>query len=238
MAIIIGDIHGDFAMAQAFLEYKPESKHVALGDYVDPRDPKITFEEELACLEILLDSGAELLWGNHDLSYTSEQLWHCSKSRLSQIKTLAIRYQTPRSRLKAAYGVDGWLCTHAGVSTACAHDLAAADAPVEAGDMNSLADWINAEFERTLAVNTNKCASRGPLFYVGYARGGTDKYGGIFWYDPRWEPSNPPDPRLMQIFGHTTTEGPLRKGNHINIHIEDGWWIFDTETDKFVRLRK
>jgi hypothetical protein len=28
----------------------------------------------------------------------------------------------------------------------------------------------------------------------------------------------------------------MRKGKHVNIHIEDGWWVFDTETEGFVRL--
>ena len=37
MAIVIGDIHGDAAMARAFLDYHPQEVHVALGDLVDSR---------------------------------------------------------------------------------------------------------------------------------------------------------------------------------------------------------
>ncbi|KAA0894255.1 hypothetical protein [Oryzomonas rubra] len=69
MAIVIGDIHGDLPMAQAFLHYKLETEHVALGDFVDSRDPQVTFDQKLACLDLLLGSGAELLWGNHYLAY-------------------------------------------------------------------------------------------------------------------------------------------------------------------------
>jgi hypothetical protein len=77
---------------------------------------------------------------------------------------------------------------------------------------------------------------KGPLFYRDWTRGGEDPFGGIFWYDPQWEPSHFPDPRFKQIFGHTKVAGPMRKGNHVNIHIEDGWWVFDTESEGFVRL--
>jgi hypothetical protein len=60
MTIIIGDIHGDLAMTRAFLAYKPEVEHVSLGDIVDSRDPLKPFDEELACLDLLLDSGCEV----------------------------------------------------------------------------------------------------------------------------------------------------------------------------------
>jgi hypothetical protein len=35
MAIIIGGIHSNIKKAQAFLTYRFEEKHIALGDYVD-----------------------------------------------------------------------------------------------------------------------------------------------------------------------------------------------------------
>ena len=38
MAIVVGDIHGDLSMAQAFLSYKPSEIHIALGDLVDSRN--------------------------------------------------------------------------------------------------------------------------------------------------------------------------------------------------------
>jgi hypothetical protein len=69
MAIIIGDIHGDFPMTRAYLDYKPEVEHVSLGDIVDSRDTKVTADEELASLDLLLASDAVLLWGNHVLAY-------------------------------------------------------------------------------------------------------------------------------------------------------------------------
>ena len=271
MAIIIGDIHGDLAMAQTFLAYKPEAEHVALGDLVDSRNPKTTFEDELACLELLLESEAVLLWGNHDLTYTVEKPWSHFKQHsgiihlterwtagddyltraseekgfLNPFDILTARYEKARSRgrFKAAYGVDGWLCTHAGVSTALTSALP--DCPWDCGDMEQIADWLNLEFLRELATPRIRRFAEpegpfgeGPLFNIGEMRGGHDKFGGILWYDHRWEPSRPPDPRLRQLFGHTQVEGPMRKNGWINVHIDDGlfYWVFDTETDDFAML--
>jgi len=75
MAIIVSDIHADIKKAQAFLAYKPDAEHIFLGDLIDSRDPKVTFEDELACLELILASDATLIWGNHDLAYTRLRPW-------------------------------------------------------------------------------------------------------------------------------------------------------------------
>ncbi|KAB0667702.1 hypothetical protein F6V25_03120 [Oryzomonas japonica] len=270
MAIIIGDIHGDLAMARAFLDYKRNVEHVALGDFVDSRDPKVTFEDELACLELLINSDAVLLWGNHDLAYTPERPWGCftrhgfinapeiprwtdGNDYLTRVYNengalycrdiFESRYHIAREKkqITAAYAADGWLCTHAGASTALAADMP--DCPWETSDPVAISSWLNAEFAKEFAIPRRRFSERpvglygvGPLFFTDWTRGGSDTYGGIFWYDPQWEPQRPPDSRIKQIFGHTKTEGPMRKVNHINIHIEDGWWVFNTESEEFARL--
>ncbi|OGU15467.1 MAG: hypothetical protein A2076_19005 [Geobacteraceae bacterium GWC2_53_11] len=82
MAIIIGDIHGDIEKAKAFLDYEQDKEHVALGDYVDNVKKGITLNDELACLDLLLNSDAVLLWGNHDLAYTPENPWSCMSNHM------------------------------------------------------------------------------------------------------------------------------------------------------------
>lgn len=245
MAIIIGDIHGDLTMASAFLDYKPDVEHVALGDLVDSRDPKTTLGEELECLELLLASQAVLLWGNHDLAYLPEHPWQNYTRHKQSVAIFEEHYQRSRTRFKAAHAVDGWLCTHAGVSTSLTAALP--DGPWYCGDMAAIADWLNGEFARGLAIpRGQRGAGRerpygdGPLFNIDWTRGGKDQYGGMFWYDPGWEPSHPPDPRVRQIFAHTKVEGPMRKGNWVNIHIEggSGYWVYDTVVDDFVVLRQ
>jgi len=229
-------------MAQAFLTYRPDEEHVSLGDLVDRRGPTFTFEQELDCLDLLLESEATLLWGNHDLAYLEKAPWSIGKRNSNEFLALQERYQAAFERFKAAYAIDSWLCTHAGISSALADDLAAIGAPFDSGDAAAISEWLNAEFRRQIKLKKPKKDSEqrygvGPLFRIDRARGGNDQYGGIFWYDPRWEIHYPPDPRVMQIFAHTKVEGPMKKPTWVDMHIEDGYWVYDTDIDNFVLLR-
>jgi len=115
MAIVIGDLHGNLAKAKAFLAYKPEAEHVCLSDYVDSfTEPP---EHQLECLNLLIASDAVLLWGNHDLHYLSNTPWTCSGIQPGMAKVFGGIYDAglKSGRFKAAYAIDGWLCTHAGV---------------------------------------------------------------------------------------------------------------------------
>jgi calcineurin-like phosphoesterase family protein len=67
MAIIVGDIHGNVEKVKLFLGYRPDEPHIALGDYLDSfHEPQ---ERQLEALQLLLNSPAVLLWGNHDFNY-------------------------------------------------------------------------------------------------------------------------------------------------------------------------
>jgi len=246
MAIVVGDIHGDLALAKAFLSFRPDQEHVALGDFVDSRDPQTTFEQELACLDLLLGSTAILIWGNHDLAYTREQPWPCH-TRFGDTARAAFESSYQAARLCGSLTpvhatADGWLCSHAGISTALTAALP--DCPW-GGSPSAVASWIVEEFDREFATPRRRQSTapegllgEGPLFSIDWIRGGHDGFGGIFWYDERWETETPPDPRLRQVFGHTRIEGPMSKGAHVNIHIADGWWVFDTKTEELVRLER
>lgn len=266
MSVIVGDIHGDIRIAKAFLAYKPETEHIALGDYVDTRNPsQVTLDDELECLDLLFASDAVLLWGNHDLTYTEARPWRCTPPHYIELKfvekyvrgndylqkcleedgdlfvrhVFADKFQQQASRLKAAYAADGWLCTHAGVCSELAEEI---PSDVLEGGATAIAAWLNDEFSKQIKVR-KYCSGNylsygnGPLFNVNYSRGGSDHYGGIFWYDTSRELIEPYK-GVKQIFAHTKTEGPdrLRIKNWINVHIEDGIWVFDSELDDFVRL--
>lgn len=239
MAIIISDIHGDISKAETFLSYKPETEHVILGDLMDSREHGITLDDEIECLKLVLASEAVLLWGNHDLAYTGKPCWPPYarfKNTYDPISELIIPRQ---ERFKAAHAVDGWLCTHAGVSTMLAKMLP--DMPLACCDPVTVAAWINDQFLYQSQIRKNRIGGKsyfgtGPLFAIDWTRGGDDRYGGIFWYDPQRE-SAKPDPRVKQIFGHTPIEGPLKRETWVNINIECGCWVFDTEEDDFVLLK-
>ena len=113
MAIIIGDIHGNVDKVKAFLGYKPDDLHVALGDYLDSfREPA---DRQVNCLQMLLNSKAVLLWGNHDLHYLKNPPFVCTGYQYKHEQQYRDLIEANKERFKAAYVADGWLCTHAGV---------------------------------------------------------------------------------------------------------------------------
>lgn len=268
MAIIISDIHADIRKAQIFLAYKPDVEHIILGDLVDSRDPKMTFQEELTCLEFVLASNATLIWGNHDLAYTLLRSWrvftrfsilpevltdrykdgsdylrscyHEFGGDLYAVHLFTDRIQHHFDRFKTAHAVDGRLCTHAGLSSTVTKELP--DCPMDSGDPAEIADYVNEEFMHEIKRHKSPRDNRpleygvGPLFAAASARGGDNSYGGIFWYDYQRELVKP-DPRVKQIFGHTPIAGPLKHSGWVNINIECGIWVFDTEVDDFVLLK-
>jgi len=73
MAIIVGDIHGKVEKVTAFLAYKPDAEHVALGDYLDSYGEPI--ERQLESLQLLMNSEAVLLLGNHECHYLKYPLF-------------------------------------------------------------------------------------------------------------------------------------------------------------------
>lgn len=241
MAIIISDIHGDIKKAKAFLDHKPEAEHVILGDLMDSRDCGVTLDDELGCLELIFKSDAVLLWGNHDLAYTDKPCWP-PYARLKNTYEPISELLTPhQNRFKVAHSVDGWLCTHAGVSTMLAKQLPGM--PLDSGDPAVVAAWINEQFQHQSQIRKNRIGGKsyfgtGPLFAIDWTRGGDDQFGGIFWYDPQRELTKP-DPRVKQLFGHTPVPGPLKRDEWNNINIEGGLVLygFDTDVQDFIIIK-
>jgi hypothetical protein len=247
MAIIIGDLHGNLAMARAFLKYRPTDTHVALGDLVDSR-AKSDLDEEMACLDLLLNSPSVLIWGNHDLAYLPEQPWSC----YGRFGDMAHReqYQAHRDRFVAAVAVDGWLLSHGGVSPRLAKLM---PTEVLAGGAERIAIWLNNQFAQQFRARIPKAPTRygyGPLFQVPVCRGGCDEFGGIFWFDAAGEQTQPASVVGRQIFGHSPVrfpergnsyelrDGEIRKGPEwINLDANGGGWIYDTVADEIIDLK-
>lgn len=264
MAIIIGDIHGDIEKARAFLGYEPQKQHIALGDLVDNVKKGITFKDEFACLDLLLNSNAILIWGNHDLAYTPESPWDCMSNHslsLAEVEQYANqsdylkgrfkengnifvrdvftdRFLPHRDRMKAAYAVDGWLCTHAGVSPGIA-DIIPAEV-ISAGS-TAISVWLNEEFHREMLIQVHEADhyGYGPLFQIDVSRFGPDPFGGIFWFDPVRENMNPSPHVGRQIFGHTPVSLPVIGDGWVNMNNQEyGFWVYDTEKDFQVNIGK
>ena len=247
MAVIIGDIHGDIAAAKAFLAYRATEAHIALGDLVDSR-ADVSWEDELACFELLLASDSLFTWGNHDLAYLPERPWR-PYGRYGE-KAFRDIYNQNRHRFSAALAIDSWLLTHAGVAPQLAKIM---PPEISSGGVEAVAGWLNQEFEKQLQIPVpgimrGARSGHGPLFQIAVCRGGQDHYGGIFWFDPSGEQTQPA-PAWPQIFGHTPVPRPqrgkgciIREGKvadgapWINLNAEAGTWVYNTDTGEIVEI--
>lgn len=233
MAIVVADVHGNVEKVRAFLAYKPETEHVALGDYVDS-----FFEppsRQLIALQLLLASDAALLWGNHDLHYLKIAPWFCTGRQYEEalMGSYSKIYSRHKKRFLAAHVADGWLCTHAGVSTVLQQGL---------DDVSAIADMLNADFAKWLKkpvcfqmpsgdVRTTPAS----IFNIGQGRGGGGR-GGIFWFDFKRESGLAP---VKQIFGHTEVTEPVVTETFVALDTTNNkniCWVYDTQTNELVAL--
>lgn len=234
MAIIVADTHGNVEKVRAFLKYKPEEEHIALGDYVDSDlEPP---SRQIECLNLLFDSGAVLLWGNHDIQYANLLAHPCSGHIVNNPVPQVIRDN--QHRFKAAHAIDGYLLTHAGVCTQISNGCTD---PVELAEQlnNRLAvhrDLINSAWWRE---GSNRfTVDLDPIFYVSGHRGGRDPFSGIFWFDPFCEEGI--DKSLRQVYGHCEidTVPVLDEFGHINLNYfgRDVCYLFDTALNEVVKI--
>lgn len=234
MAIICGDIHGNVEKTKAFLAYKPEELHISLGDIVDSDiEPP---SRQIECLKLLFDSGAVILWGNHDIQYANLLAYPCSGHIVNNPVPQVIKDN--EHRFKAAHAVDGYLLTHAGVCTQISNGCTD---PVElAKQFNSRLsvhrDLINCAWWRE--GNNRFTVDCDPIFNVSRHRGGRDDFSGIFWFDPFCEEGI--DRGLRQIYGHCEIDTPpeLDEFGHLNLNYfgRDICYLFDTKSEEIVRI--
>lgn len=229
MAIIVGDIHGNVEKVQAFLVYKPEVEHIALGDYLDSyTEPQ---ERQIECLNLLLQSKSVLLWGNHDLNYLETPPWTCSGYQWHTHEPLVEIIEANKSRFLAAYTVDGWLLTHAGCHIRVAKHMT--DAVAIAEMLNKkMAVYLERPTKFLLPHTTLPCPS---MFNISIVRGGDHRSGGIFWFDFKREDGLAP---IKQIFGHTETNEPVVTETYVALDTnnKNSVYLFDTQTQEIVKL--
>ena len=222
MAIVVGDIHGNVEKVQAFLAYRPDQPHIALGDYCDSFYEPL--ERQLECLQLLLASDALLLWGNHELHYLKKPPFICSGYSNEHASALRELIESNKRRFMAACVADDWLCTHGGVCDWLAKGET---------DPHRLAERFNLEMEDFLARPGDR---RQGIFAIGSERGGTySKGGGIFWFDTRRESANLAR-NLRQITGHTEQE-PLCRPHLVTLDTTNNdfcCWLYDTTTAELV----
>lgn len=193
---VVGDLHGKVEYAEKMLQLADQNhtRIVFLGDYVDSYDrkPLDSVNTVMVILEALRSNDNVIaLLGNHELSYLDPSM-RCSgfnsaiAAHLTHLKTELFNH------FQYYHWVDDQtLITHAG---------------------------ITANFDRTALGNcdaelkTIQMVLNEPEFRnaIGYSRGGSYPYGGIFWCD--WRDEFVPFQHVAQIVGHTRTQTFAREG--------------------------
>ena len=216
MSIIVGDIHGDTEKARTFLAYKPDEEHVALGDYLDSYIEPL--ERQLECLNLLMDSGAVLLLGNHECHYLKNPLFQFAGYQLDNVDTIQNILETNLDRFKAAFVADGWLCTHAGVCSQYTE---------QESNVAVLADTFDSTWELYLK---NRMVDREASF----------EYQSIFWFNYFfYVEGNLLAENIKQIFGHVELKTPEVTETYVALdttNFSNSCWIYDTAMNELVPL--
>jgi hypothetical protein len=205
VAIICGDIHGNLEKTRAFLDYKPEVEHIALGDYVDSFYEPVS--RQVMTLQLLLDSTTVMLWGNHDLHYLITPLFQFPGFNLDHAQEFQEILEANIQRFKVAYVADNWLCTHAGVHQGL----------VKGRTVQELEHLFCEEWQLYLQD-----------------RGRDYRFKSIFKFDFMGEGCLAPD-SIKQVFGHDElSDAAFINPNCVSIACSDPGtvWIFDTATNE------
>ncbi len=216
MAIIVGDIHGDIEKARAFLAYQPESEHVAVGDYLDSFT--VPFQEQVECLNLLMDSDAVLLLGNHECHYLKKPIFQFAGYQLDHAAELQDILEYNLDRFKVAHVADGWLCTHAGVMSRYTK---------RHNDVAVLADMFNNDWKRYLE-------QRMVIKNAHYAHHSIFEFNYFLYVDGNLLPQN-----TTQVFGHVESFRPIVETNYVALdstNHSNSCWMWDTETCQLVQI--
>lgn len=185
--IIVGDLHGKYALARELLEDKNQSI-LFVGDYLDSFtiDP----DTQIALLDLVLDAcetreNVVALLGNHELSYIDPN-YRCSGFNFQTYEAVQNRLGLMHKHLRWYAVVGDYLVTHAGVSRAW------------------LPHELNTLKEAVVYIEETSIEKFGQ---IGYHRGGS-RYavGGPLWCDAYFEFK--PIKGLKQVFGHTAYRAP------------------------------
>jgi len=219
MACISSDFHGNTTKLHRFLEYKPEALHIFAGDGVDSwNEPK---ENQLEVLKTLVESDCILIYGNHELSYHPIHNMMCSGRH--KFGDEYFSQHLDDNRWLAAYAVDDYLITHAGLAECYT---------------------TKARSAKTAAKAINNIFKESPrkLYDVGLARGGSSVAGNVFWYDYRYDYITL-SKKYNQVFGHSAGREPWEDRtdtyHHVCVNSDDRLdkvFIFDTSTKEVIIL--
>lgn len=199
--LFIGDLHGDYQLYQGIKRKFPEHNLILVGDYVDSFF--FSREDQLNLLtEIFADveqGRVQALVGNHELSYMHPVKCPCSGYTGDFFVNLVTAGLHAKlfTHLQSFIALNSGniLVTHAGLS-------------------RRLLDDHKATFPPDFDAEVTKLP-HGMFYNISKKRGGSNRVGGIFWCDWRWDFEAIPG--IIQIFGHTPVVGIQQNGQSYNI---------------------
>lgn len=182
--LCIGDLHGRLEYATLLLSDKFKEYHkVFVGDYVDSFTEGR--EKQLRLVRLLLEASdredVTCLIGNHELSYLKQGMRCSGWGSTTQYGMNHLRNLIFEKFVTHKWLTDTILVTHAGA--------------------NGLVFDSKDDITEALATDDKR------LYNIGYYRGGTNTYGGIYWCD-FWAEFEEIE-GIIQIVGHTAAR-PLR----------------------------
>jgi predicted phosphodiesterase len=227
-ALIVGDIHGNYAKAKAFLDYKPEEEHIFVGDLYDSYTA--TDYTILTTAEMIYNSNATILSGNHDNQYfkSSGDFTMCSGCRYGMIQIFQTLVEKNKHKINASCIRDGFFICHGGVQDLFGEKFNTIE------DMNDFCNSEFDEFKNLPIVETNPSI----IFNINSFRGGNDAFSGIFWASYGYDKF---DERFNIVCGHTHKKEPrstlqLSTEGLVTMHVCvdcDKFMCFNTVTRKF-----
>lgn len=219
--LICGDVHcKGSAITHRIDELFPDNtldRIVFLGDYVDDWDMGATAmikatEKFLAWVEEKRAQGVvvDLLCGNHDLAYVCGRTSMCSGTSWRALKPL---HELLVDKLILATEVEGYLCTHAGLTVQWADwTFGKQEEPLDAvGWARVLNEWFGS-IDKHYHEVVRHLGSAGPV------RGGWGEPS-VVWADAR-ELMADGEPGLPQIVGHS----PIETVTHVEVDGQDVWF--------------
>jgi hypothetical protein len=154
-----------------------------------------------------------LLLGNHDLMYyfLGERLYQCSGFRSSYCTELNILFKENKSLFQAAFQINNYLFTHAGLSKSFLNTLQKRLSDKIQLKNKEYADFLNLIFDSI----PNYLAD------VSFYRGGMNNWGSIFWADLQEHlDKNNHIKGLSQIVGHQ----PVKKITKMKFDKDEMIW--------------
>ncbi|PKQ15784.1 MAG: hypothetical protein CVT67_07985 [Actinobacteria bacterium HGW-Actinobacteria-7] len=207
--IIVSDLHGNARLLADILThagFSADDRLIVAGDLLD-----VGTDEMIELTESL---GATILAGNHEVAAAiGLRIKPQNPETRTMAPELARRFASGEWPLAVA--IDGWLVTHAGVSTALSDIIDTAGA-----DVNSLAEILNTQFRDEISSAVRRMPLDNDQIAQYRLIGGEL---GPLWFRPM-NPAHIPS-GLRQIVGHTP---PTSMGQqHLATLNSRGWLLIE-----------